>query len=377
MSYSRGRLIGLSFCTFIILLLGAFGGYSAHAVESCDHIYVAVESYSATCTSEGGTVYQCTECAATYIDDIVDKLDHEWEILSKTSPTCTTSGSLSRRCTVCQTEENTANGDATGHDFSRDSVKKPTCSALGYTYRICEDCGEVEIDPNSYTEKTDHTYDYSITAEPTCLEEGVAEYTCTVCKYNYREPIEKVDHERTAVVTPPTHTAEGYTVYTCEYCGETSIDDITPLLAYDMHYTVQEATCTENGQKFGVCRDGCNYTETVFLPATGHSFAASAEDGWTVVREATETLDGLEQRICTFCGETESRIIAYVAPPPEPVQTYNPAIIICFAFALVLLLAVTIVVLLILIDRAGRKNKRKYATLFAVDKEISRLEHQQ
>lgn len=368
MSNFRGRLLELSLFVFITVL---FCGLSVSATESCDHNYIVVESHSATCDAGGGTTYQCTECSHTYIGDVEEKLPHTWETLSKTSPTCTASGSLTRRCKVCQTEETTSNGAAKGHNFAPQAVKAPTCSEEGYTYRICNDCNEVEIDEGSYTEKIAHTYEMHIITEPTCQQEGYAEYTCTVCSESYRESVAIVNHDTTKEVTPPTHTEKGYTTYTCRFCGWTKLDDPTEPIPYDMEYTVEAPTCIESGLRIGICRDGCLHTDTEVLPATGHSFEQGDSEGWAIVREATELLDGLEQRVCAHCGLTESRSIAYVVPEPEPVRTFSPALIICFVFALALLLGVMIVVLLIILEHAGHKNTRKYALLTAVDRTLA------
>ncbi|MBO4677098.1 MAG: InlB B-repeat-containing protein, partial [Oscillospiraceae bacterium] len=51
-------------------------------------------------------------------------------------------------------------------------------------------------------------------------------------------------HEYDAVVTPPTCTAKGYTTYTCKYCGESYVDDYTPIIAHNY----QDGACTVCGQ---------------------------------------------------------------------------------------------------------------------------------
>ena len=45
------------------------------------------------------------------------------------------------------------------------------------------------------------------------------------------------------------------------------------------------------------------------LPKVAHQWGP-----WTVVREATPKLEGLEQRTCSVCGEVEERALAYVKP---------------------------------------------------------------
>lgn len=368
MTSFRRRLSGLSFFFFTAVL---FCGLAVHATAGCNHQYEIVESHSATCTSTGGITYQCSECQDVLLIDTEEMLPHTWETVSRTNPTCTNSGTITRRCTVCAKEETQENGAATGHSFSPDTIHEPTCSEEGYTSRTCNHCGYEEKYEDSYLPKIDHTYERSVVTEPTCQSEGFAEYTCSVCAHNYRESIAIVDHDREATVTPPTHTEGGFTTYVCRFCNETKVDDYVDPLPYDLVYTIlDEPTCTDSGIRLGECRDNCHHTVTEIIPATGHSFKDD-EDGWAPVREATEALDGLEQRVCEYCGLTESRSIAYIAPEPEPVRTHSPALIICIAFVLILLLGVMVVVLLIILEHTGRKNHRKYALLTAVDRALA------
>ena len=63
------------------------------------------------------------------------------------------------------------------------------------------------------------------------------------------------------------------------------------------------ATCTVDGVESRTC-SACGETETRAIPATGHTFGA-----WTVTTPATCTEDGVESRTCSACGETETRAI--------------------------------------------------------------------
>jgi hypothetical protein len=53
------------------------------------------------------------------------------------------------------------------------------------------------------------------------------------------------------------------------------------------------------------------------LPATGHSYGE-----WTVSKEATTEAEGEEKRVCSGCGDEETRSIAKLEPQPtEPKPT--------------------------------------------------------
>lgn len=362
------RFIELSFFLFITAFLCTL---SVYATEGCVHNYIEIERHEATCSARGGITYLCTECQDVKVDYFGSELPHTWETITETQPTCTESGSIVRRCTVCETEETVPSGTAKGHQLGEVMVKAPTCSEEGYIYRTCNECGEIEIDEGSYTPTSDHHYEATPSTEPTCQYGGYTEYICKDCGDSYLESVPSVDHDYTAEVTAPTHTDQGYTTYTCNFCGMVTFDDYTEPKPYDMAYTVTEPTCTENGLKVGVCKDGCLHTESEVLLAVGHSFGEGEDEGWTKVREASAELNGLEQRICAVCGVTESRSINYVEPEPEPARQFSATLLICIVFALILLVGVTVAVLLIVLEHTGHKNNRKYALLTAVDKALA------
>lgn len=66
---------------------------------------------------------------------------------------------------------------------------------------------------------------------------------------------------------------------------------------------VTPATCTENGLEERVC-SVCGEKETNTLLPEGHAWGE-----WTVVTPATCTENGLEERVCSVCGEKETRAL--------------------------------------------------------------------
>lgn len=63
------------------------------------------------------------------------------------------------------------------------------------------------------------------------------------------------------------------------------------------------ATCTEDGLEERIC-SVCGETEARAIPSLGHTWGA-----WTVETAATCHSDGVEKRTCSVCGETETRAI--------------------------------------------------------------------
>ena len=55
------------------------------------------------------------------------------------------------------------------------------------------------------------------------------------------------------------------------------------------------------------------------LPANGHSFG-----DWTVSKEATVEEEGEEKRVCSDCGEEETRTIDKLEPQPTNPKPTNP-----------------------------------------------------
>ncbi|MCD7776622.1 MAG: S-layer homology domain-containing protein, partial [Firmicutes bacterium] len=129
--------------------------------------------------------------------------------------------------------------------------------------------------------------------------------------------IQIVDHAyEKQYIVEPTCIKEGYTVYTCSYCGNEHKDDYTPVNS-DGHVEGKivienhiDSTCTEDGTYDNViyCTE-CGKElsrETITIPATGHA------EGETVVEkyvDPTCTKDGSYDEViyCTECGEELSR----------------------------------------------------------------------
>ena len=91
-----------------------------------------------------------------------------------------------------------------------------------------------------------HSYESTVTREPTCTRIGVRTYCCLYCLDTYHEPIPRTDHDL-------------------------------------KHYAV-EKTCTEDGQSYDYCTMCKRVYNTVVDPSGGHQYA-----------------DG----VCTVCGEEQ------------------------------------------------------------------------
>lgn len=91
--------------------------------------------------------------------------------------------------------------------------------AMFMLFSLCA-CGE----NNTYTPNTSHTQctfgEWETVTEPTCEKTGVKKRTCTVCKKEETESIEKISHDFKSTVTKPaTCNESGIKKYRCRNCG--------------------------------------------------------------------------------------------------------------------------------------------------------------
>lgn len=134
---------------------------------------------------------------------------------------------------------------------------------------------DVEYTPHS------HTYDSSITKQPTCTEQGIKTFVCTnsECGHSYTEAITAKGHT-------PGSAATCTTAQTCTVCGAT----ITAALG---HSPGAAATCTTP--------QTCTRCGIQLAPALGHSFTNYVSDN-----NATCTADGTKTAKCDRCNATNT-----------------------------------------------------------------------
>ena len=172
----------------------------------------------------------------------------------------------------------------------------------------------------------EHTHQYSeeITKAPTCTEEGVKTFTCSVegCdKPTYTEPVAKLPHTEVkldgkAATCTEAGLSEGKK---CSACGEITVKQETIPAAGHKEETLaaKAPTCTETGLTAGKKCSECDIVLEAqsTVPATGHKYddeydATCNNEGCDFVRDAacrhtnTEVL-AAEAATCTKTGLTE------------------------------------------------------------------------
>ena len=259
------------------------------------HIEEILPAVEATCTEKGLTEgKKCSVCEEMLASQQETPLKaHTEELVPAVAATCNQTGlTEGKRCSVClvtlvaqQTVSKTAHTYTDKNDescnkcgFIRDVAcvhtqtevikgKEATCTSAGLTDgEKCKQCGEILVQQTVIKAK-DHTEVIDAAVEPTCTSTGLTEGKhCSVCGTTIvaQVGVPMLEHSYLPTVTAPTCTKVGYTTYTCK-CGEFYIDDYT-----------------EKGD---------------------HTFGE-----WIVVREATETEEGLRERYCV-CSAKESETI--------------------------------------------------------------------
>lgn len=106
--------------------------------------------------------------------------------------------------------------------------------------------------------------------------------------------------------TPATCEENGLQKYKISEITDASGNEFTyemVLLAkgHSLYEETMDSTCTADGYHRIICENCGEVIEENVLLATGHNWG-----DWTVVKEATESDEGLKERICSTCGEKES-----------------------------------------------------------------------
>ena len=275
-------------------------------VGCTNHIEVVDAAVEPTCTEPGKTEGKhCSVCNEILVAQTeIPAKGHTWTAASCTAP---------KTCSVCSATD----GNPLGHDWSDWTVTtEATCTAKGEKTRTCQregcDASEtMDIPANGHTEVTDAA------VEPTCTEPGKTEGKhCSVCN-------EILIAQTEIPAKGHTWTAASCTApRTCSVCSAT---DGNPLGHDWSDWTVTtEATCTAKGEKTRSCkRDGCDASETVDIPANGHTEGKAVREN---VVSATKDHKGSYDEVvyCTVCKTELSRVTRIIPKLVDDIDAILP-----------------------------------------------------
>ena len=273
-------------------------------VKSTGHKFGEYEVVTeATCSKDGLKRRTCSVCNEVEEVKIPATGNHTAVTEVTKKATCTTAGEKVTKCSVCDKVLSTEEIPATGHKFGEyEVVTEATCSKDGLKRRTCSVCNEVEEVKIPATGK--HTAVTEITKKATCTTAGEKVTKCSVCdKVLSTEEIPATGHKfgEYEVVTEATCSKDGLKRRTCSVCNE--VEEVK-IPATGKHTAVTEitkkATCTTAGEKVTKCSVCDKVLSTEEISATGHKYS-----DYVIKKDATETEDGILERTCTVCGETE------------------------------------------------------------------------
>lgn len=273
--------------------------------EATGHSYGEGVVTEPTCLTGGFTTYTCEVCGHSYTADFKDALGHDFEAVV-TPPTVEGQGYTTYTCKRDGCDYSYVDNYEVplGHQFAteRDEERStaPTCAEEGIDVFVCQTCLaegkdhvlEVKVPPTGK-----HTVKALDAVAPTCTATGkTAGSVCSVCGAVLVEQkdVDKLPHDYTITVTPPTCEGAGYTTYDCKNCTESHTDDQKPALGHAWSVVINAATCEKAEEHVKTCiRCGKVEKETVG-DSLGH------DEQYKVIKP-TCTSDGYTIVTCSRC----------------------------------------------------------------------------
>lgn len=281
----------------------------------CKHTTDWITDIEPTCTTTGLRTGKCKDCSKIMESEKLPIIDHiftDWQIDSEA--TCTIDGLKHRSCTMCDKLES-EKIQALGHDYSK-KITKPTCTGIeGYTTYTCTRCNDSYVIPLTHNCTDCNGTGYKKNKCSHCHGTGFETKSTNCSKCSGSGKINK--HPNCTLC----HGSGKWNGQLCTACLGTGIFD---------DYIVT-STCTAcNGIGVKTEKIKCSYcngeglsstTEPCFtclgkgkIPDKGsHDFSS-----WKIIRPATPTLNGIEERTCTVCGISEKQDVSYTTPSTSP-----------------------------------------------------------
>ncbi|MBO5223249.1 MAG: leucine-rich repeat protein, partial [Clostridia bacterium] len=168
--------------------------------EKLSHDKEYHQAQAPTCTEIGWEAYEtCKRDGCNYTTYKEIPASHAIEYHEAQAPTCTEIGweayETCKRdgCNYTTYKELSA----LNHDKEYHNAQAPTCTEIGWeAYETCKRDGCNYTTYNELSATGEHTWDEgNITTEPTCTENGIKTFTCTVCKNTTKtEAVDKLPH---------------------------------------------------------------------------------------------------------------------------------------------------------------------------------------
>lgn len=318
-------------------------------VDPTGHVNTETITNEATCSASGSEIVRCKDCGAIVSVNTIPALEHDYQTTQVVEATCGEAGYTLKTCSKCHDTIREEGAPATGeHKYVTSSEVAATCTETGMKIEVCEKCGKehMEIidkvdhvftttdvaatclerahkvdtcDNCGYTvsydftgELASHAYETISESNATCVSAGVLIEECTVCGDRHQEvtPATGVHTygDKPTETVAVTCTTDGYTAYTCVYCGYVHKINVVEATGHKM-VTLSEvdATCTTTGERLEECSVCGEQIITVLpkLSETGeHTFGEEV-----VVKQANCYETGLVTKTCETCGYVEETVL--------------------------------------------------------------------
>ena len=302
----------------------------------CIHNYIGPDFQWSDDYSTCKAVYTCE-----YNSEHVIKVDCDVET-TRTEATCEEDGNIThtatgtynnQKITDVQKETIPAKGHVKG-EVKIENATEATCE-VGGTYDeviYCTVCNKELSRTTVKTEAKGHKWNEGkVTTEPTCTEEGVKTFECTVCGKTKTEKVEALGHDWNndfTVDKEATCEETGLKSIHCERCDIKKDETVIPAKGH-----VAGEKKIENATE-AVCEAGGSYDEVVYCTvcnkeisrktikteAKGHKW-----DSGKITKEPTYTEQGTRTYTCTVCGKTKTETVDVLKEEYNVGSTYEDA----------------------------------------------------
>ena len=291
-----------------------------------------------TCTEEGVKTFQCMVCGKTKTEK-VSALGHNWneDFTVDKEATCEETGLKSIHCKRCDEKKDETTIPAKGHvkgEVKIENATEATCEKGGSYDEVvyCTVCGKELSRTTVKTEAKGHKWNEGkVTTEPTCTEEGVKTFECTICGKTKTEKVEALGHdwnEDFTVDKEATCEETGLKSIHCKRCDIKKDETVIPAKGH-----VAGEKKIENATE-AVCEAGGSYDEVVYCTvcnkeisrktikteAKGHKW-----DSGKITKDPTYTEQGTRTYTCTVCGKTKTESVDVLKEEYNVGSTYEDA----------------------------------------------------
>jgi len=261
------------------------------------HNYTAEVTKKATCTAEGEKTYTCQGCGNSFTTKIA-ATNHPSRSTVITEGDCKNPGKIETKCRECNAVVSSSDLTYEHKWGSWETTTTPTESSEGVQTKTCSVCGQTETrtiaklpagsgagsgsgsSEGGGTSECAHSWTEE-RIEPTCVDEGYINYTCTKCGTTKSTTLDPTGRHKYSdywdVDEPATPEEEGYRMKKCLVCGK-KYEQTIPKLSLGCNHNVNDyktdpsqtvkATTTSSGYYVKVCQK-CGASYRVYIPKLG------------------------------------------------------------------------------------------------------------